>query len=268
MVFDIPTRYEECMLCIPVFANGMRNVRVIVEDKDQVHTLFTNRYRQYEGWFNFYVRMPVCGAVTRIHIFDEDLGPHINNGSIIVNPRKIRIEELEKRMDMVDMSNPLVSSYTKFLTNFAYYAATLDDNITYQSEDGNFRIHYVPYIIDYKTGQRIETPMRISQDDGLIEASKEFCSKATCPGIMALGFHEFSHFYLNNDMANESEADLRGLLIYLGLGYPRIEAKEAFLDTFINADGSGADTGANAERYKILSDFIDNFENSKLVIYE
>jgi hypothetical protein len=44
--------------------------------------------------------------------------------------------------------------------------------------------------------------------------------------------HEFSHFYVNEDMDNESEADINGLLIYLGLGYPRIEGYQAFLEVF------------------------------------
>jgi hypothetical protein len=42
--------------------------------------------------------------------------------------------------------------------------------------------------------------------------------------------HEFSHFYVNDNMDDESEADINGLLIYLGLGYPRIEGYQAFLD--------------------------------------
>jgi hypothetical protein len=34
---------------------------------------------------------------------------------------------------------------------------------------------------------------------------------------MAILLHEYSHFYVNQDINNESEADLNGLLIYLGL---------------------------------------------------
>ena len=47
---------------------------------------------------------------------------------------------------------------------------------------------------------------------------------------MAILLHEFSHFYLNDRMEDETEADLNGLLIYLALGYPRIEAYQSFFN--------------------------------------
>ena len=52
---------------------------------------------------------------------------------------------------------------------------------------------------------------------------------------MAILLHEFSHVYLNDNIDDEVEADLNGLLIYLGLGYPRIEAFEVFAKTFLAA---------------------------------
>jgi hypothetical protein len=73
---------------------------------------------------------------------------------------------------------------------------------------------------------------------------------------MAILLHEFSHYYLNTDMANETEADLNGLLIYLGLGYPRVDAYNVFTQVFATSP-----TELNKDRMKILDDFIRNFEN-------
>ena len=85
----------------------------------------------------------------------------------------------------------------------------------------------------------------------------------TFPMRMVIMMHEFSHYYANDDINNESEADLNALMIYLGLGYPRIEAHEAFLKTFI-----GCDTPENAARYDLIQKFIRDFENNKVILYE
>jgi Zn-dependent M32 family carboxypeptidase len=71
---------------------------------------------------------------------------------------------------------------------------------------------------------------------------------------MAILLHEFSHFYLNDDVSNETEADLNGLTIYLGLGYPIREAFAAFGETFI-----GSPTPQNKQRYDIIDKFIRDY---------
>lgn len=77
---------------------------------------------------------------------------------------------------------------------------------------------------------------------------------------MAILLHEFSHYYLNSDIADEVEADLNALTIYLGLGYPIKEAYAAFGETFI-----GAPSQLNKNRYDIINTFIrDYIEEHKL----
>ena len=80
---------------------------------------------------------------------------------------------------------------------------------------------------------------------------------------MAILLHEFSHVYLNADVDNEVEADLNALTIYLGLGYPRIEAFEVFAQTFMNAP-----TDQNEVRYNKIKQFIDEFEKQNTFLYE
>jgi hypothetical protein len=47
------------------------------------------------------------------------------------------------------------------------------------------------------------------------------------------------------------------------LGYPRIEAYEAFLKTFINVPSN-----QNKERYDKINKFINDFEKHNFIVYE
>ena len=107
------------------------------------------------------------------------------------------------------------------------------------------------------------TPARIDIDTGIIEISKKQYLDFTVPNRLAILLHEFSHVYLNDNVDDEVEADLNGLLIYLGLGYPRIEAFEVFAKTFLNAPSD-----LNKMRYDKIKNFIDNFENFNTFLYE
>ena len=82
------------------------------------------------------------------------------------------------------------------------------------------------------------------------------------PKRMAILLHEYSHPYVNLNPDDESEADLNGLTIYLGLGYPRIDGAEAWCDVFDNSD-----TDANFERLMIIDAYINDFESKKMVLW-
>ena len=112
-----------------------------------------------------------------------------------------------------------------------------------------------------KTGKTLKTPARISKVNGRIQVSKDAFENYTVPMRMAILLHEFSHFYLNDNMDDEIEADLNGLLIYLGLGYPRIEGYQAFLEVFQDSPSQ-----QNKNRYDIINKFIKDFENKKIVM--
>jgi hypothetical protein len=56
---------------------------------------------------------------------------------------------------------------------------------------------------------------------------------------------------------------LNGLLIYLGLGYPRIEAFEVFAVTFMDSP-----TEQNKTRFDKIKNFIENFESYNTFMYE
>jgi hypothetical protein len=169
-------------------------------------------------------------------------------------------EMLEKKLDVIDFGNPLVRSFVNFCTRFCYNAGSLSSG-TYVSDDKKFVIKYLATIED--NGQEQTTPARIELNTGVIEVSKKQFVNFTIPNRMAILLHEFSHVYLNNNQDDEVEADLNGLLIYLGLGYPRIEAFEVFASTFMNAP-----TEQNKMRFDKIKNFIDNFENHNTYMYE
>lgn len=259
----IITRYEEETLKITVRADYEMTLRLIVKDNDKENTVYTDRNRTFVGTFIFYVRMPVCLNKADILLFNIE-NENDDSGFALLSVERM---PLQKRLDLIDLRNPQLRSFIKFAQRFCLNAGWIRTNDPnnpqdyYYSDDGQFFIKYLPTIVD-QNGQVVPTPARIDAGSGIIEISQEYFIGFTVPMRMAIITHEFSHVFLNVNPADETEADLNGLLIYLALGYPRIEAHEAWIDTF-----EAAPTDGNLERYKIMEQFIMDFENNNLVIH-
>ncbi len=260
MIFSVPTRHEELTLLVKVKTFEPQKIRIKVIDAEQPYTTFTDRFRTVDGESIFFVRMPVSPKEAMVYIYNE------NNGNLQVGADpslevvSITKEPLEKKLDVIDFTNSQVRSFVNFSTRFAYNAGSLPSG-TYTSDDKQFVIKYLPTIQD--NGVEQTTPARIDIDSGVIEVSKKQFRDFTVPNRMAILLHEFSHVYLNDNIDDEVEADLNGLLIYLGLGYPRIEAFEVFAKTFL-----AAPTDQNKMRYQKIVNFIDNFESYNTFINE
>jgi hypothetical protein len=260
MIYTVPTRYEELTLVIKVFTHSAVNIRIKVVDADQPNTTFTDRDKIVDGESIFFVRMPVSPKTALVYVYNEDLGNMTTGQDKSFEVDSISKEMLEKKLDVIDFANPLVRSFVNFCTRFCYNAGSLSSG-TYVSDDKKFVIKYLATIQD--NGQEQTTPARIELNTGVIEVSKKQFVNFTIPNRMAILLHEFSHVYLNDNQDDEVEADLNGLLIYLGLGYPRIEAFEVFAYTFMNAP-----TDQNKMRFDKIKNFIDNFENHNTYMYE
>jgi hypothetical protein len=260
MIYKVPTRHEELTLLIKVHTSKPETIRLKVTDADQPNTAFTDRYKTVDGESIFFVRMPVSPASALVSVYNEANG-NLQVGAdntIIVD--SITKEPLDKKLDVIDFANPLVRSFVNFATRFCYNAGSLPSG-TYLSDDKKFVIKYLPIIED--NGQEQSTPARIDIDNGTIEISKKQFIEFTVPSRMAILLHEFSHVYLNDNVDDEVEADLNGLLIYLGLGYPRIEAFEVFAKTFLTVPSDG-----NRVRYDKIKSFIEDFEKHNTYLYE
>jgi hypothetical protein len=261
MQYKLPTRFEEFTLMIRVRTPKSEKIHLKVYDEQLRNTVFTNRWKTVDGECTFYVRMPVSGQTSVIDIYNDKYGNN-SQGDGTFEVIEIKKIPLEKRMDVLDFSNGNLRGFINFCTRFCFNAGHLISG-NYRSSDGKFSIEYLPTIISSKSGKELETPARISKDTGKIQVSQKKFVPDTIPMRMAIMLHEYSHYYVNEDIDNESEADLNGLLIYLGLGYPRFEGHEAFLKTFINTPSH-----QNKERYDKIKKFIDDFEKNNYIIYE
>jgi hypothetical protein len=259
MIFRVPTNYEEFTLRVTIKTERPEKIRIVLRDESLPNTYFTDRYGVINGEQTYHVRVPVSGKNALLLVYNEKTGNVPKDSDKTFQVLEVKKVPLEKKTDIVDFSNPIVASFIRFCTKFCFNAGHLQSG-KYESTDGKFLIEYLPIICNEK-GKELNTPARISKKSGRIQVSMKKFIPMTVPMRMAIMLHEFSHFYINDDINDETEADLNGLLIYLGLGYPRIEAYEAFLTTFI-----GTPTPTNKERYDIINKFITNFEKNNTII--
>lgn len=254
MKYRIHTRYEEMILEVVVATKQQMTIELIAYDYEKPKTIFTKRFNTFQGVEKFLIRLPLTGNYTVIEVKDKNNSKNFQVVSINKKP-------LIKRQNSHDIRNYEVQSFVDFAQRFSFNASYLEPNKTYQSKDGRFFIEFLPVIKSVKNDKQLKTPARISKSTGLIQVSKKEFDEYTVPMRMIILLHEFAHFYMNKNQDDESEADLNGLLIYLSLGYPRIEAYEAFLRVFI-----GTANEQNKKRYDIINKFITDFENRKMLI--
>jgi len=259
MNLRLDTRYEEMCLLVKVEVTMPTKVRIKIFDEQKPKIVFTDRYKTINSSFTFQVNMPITSKSIIISVYDDKKGNTRQDQEKNIRVVAVDKTPLQKRIDVVDIHNPTIAYFVDFAQRFCYNAPYLDANKSYQSDNGGFMIEYLPSIIDSK-GRELTTPARISRLTGRIQVSKKQFEKFTVPMRFAILCHEFSHFYVNEDMTDETEADINGLLIYLGLGYPRIEALEAFYEVFDNYPSE-----ENKRRSDKIRNFIDNFEKNNIV---
>ena len=193
--------------------------------------------------------MPMCPDIANVVVLAED---GVDSGYEIDD---IRVEELPTDYTHKHFDNEEASSFVEFAEEFCFNAGNLDAKGTsYFSDDEVFHITYLDNITE--NGEIVPTPARISQTDGMIEVSRVDFLRYTVPMRMAILLHEFAHFYLNEVMEDEIEADHNSLQLYLGMGYPRIDAYNVYLDVFENSPSE-----LNKDRYQALNDlFKSNYK--------
>ncbi len=250
------TAYKPCTLRVIITAKNICNVNFLVHDSVRKNTYFMRRSRTFVAGETkpLYCQMPVTGSHVVAAIFEQGMSPDAKPVNFEVV--KIEVLSLPRLLDAIDWKNSKVREFIPFAQKFAFNAGVMPayENKLYVSNSGKFKIKFLPVIYDEGSGEPL-TPARVGVFDKVIEVSRAKFVNMTVPMRICILFHEFSHLWVNEDMKNELEADLNGLIIYLGLGYPRIEAHETFLSTFYDAPSD-----ENMQRYDRISDFIDNFE--------
>lgn len=253
MNYKMWLRYAPTMIKVVVKTTSPQNIVLRVSDSSQANTFFTDRTKIVDGTQDLFVRMPLAPSVAILSVYNEKVGnlPKGQDNSFEVV--KIEKEDLDITLPQTKMDTMSVRNFVAFAQKFAYNAGWITAPRDYTSVIGGYKIEYLPHIINSK-GEKMATPARISTKNGRIQVSQEAFREMTIPMRMAILLHEYSHFYLNTDITNETEADLNGLTIYLGLGYPIREAYAAFAETFI-----GYPTPQNKVRYDIINKFIKDY---------
>jgi hypothetical protein len=242
MVIDYPLYGEPCVLAITLYSQDKNKFTLEVYDAEDVDALFTSRTGELVGEGTYYVMMPICPENAVIEIDSKD---------------NVEVDEIEVLDLKTDYSNSLfqredVISFIEFAEEFSLNAADLETEKSYYSDDEVYLINYLSQITE--NGEVQPTPARISQLDGRIEVSKADFMRYTIPMRMAILLHEFSHFYLNKNMEDEVEADRNSLILYMGMGYPKIDAYNVYLDVFANSPTEG-----NVDRYDELHKLFSNY---------
>jgi hypothetical protein len=121
-----------------------------------------------------------------------------------------------------------------FIEKFARQCGRLRVGL-YSGENCPFKIQYMRNIYT-DDGAVHPTPARIAIDMPIIQVSKNKFDQDTIPERVIILLHEMSHNFVNFNQDNELEADQNALSIYNSLGYPKIEAVNAFGDIMGDTD--------------------------------
>ena len=246
MNYKMWCRYEPCMVRVRLRTIQPSKIRLIASDKDQANTKFIDAVKIINGEEDLLIRMPISPNNLAVQIYNEANGNKGKGEDDSFEVIGIKKEDLDITLSKTNMDTTLVRSFVNFAQKFSYNAGWLPPK-EYYSNTRQFKIEYMP-VIKSMQGKVLATPARISTQNGRIQISQESFIPFTIPMRMAILLHEFSHYYINTDIADEVEADLNALTIYLGLGYPIKEAYAAFGETFI-----GAPSQLNKDRYKIIN---------------
>lgn len=253
MNYKLWMRYAPAMIKIVIKTTSEQTIALKVFDEAHENTFFTDRTKKINGTEELFVRMPLAPNTAKLSIYNQRNGNLPKGADNSFEVEDIKKEELDITLPQTKMDTFSVRNFVGFAQKFAYNAGWITAPKDYMSLVGGYKIEYLPFIINSK-GDKMSTPARISTKNGRIQVSQESFKAMTIPMRMAILLHEYSHFYLNSDIANETEADLNGLTIYLGLGYPIREAYEAFGKTFI-----GYPSEQNKMRYDIINRFIKEY---------
>lgn len=255
--FTLNTKNEPLAIDLEVAVKKPCRVRVIVYNPEKPSTVYFDRFKDIVDKAPFEIRMPQNAKVTKLEVFSSQRDSSDDN----VRVTKLERKSLKTHAPCLNGNGgkgAKVREFLKFAKEFCENASIYNFG-TYYSDKGNFRIDYFPEI--KHEGRTISTVARIHNESGRMEVAKKQFVTMTVPARMAILLHEFSHFNLNEDQHDETEADLNALKIYLGSGYPVIEAHKGFLEVF-----KSHPSNQNRERYEYLKNFIDNFDTEKFRI--
>lgn len=259
MTFQIDRRYPNQEIVIPIETRSKERIVCRAFNPRKQSTVYFDAAPFITSKDSFVIKIPRMPEVVFLEIYNEKNGnkPAAPNGHSL-DPTfrlgKISINPIQQNFAVSKILNPNVASFAKFLDDFAENAAILSaQNSIYKSADNKFRIDYVDIIRD-DNGKELQTPFRVNSKTKVIQASKKHVMTYTVPGRKMWLWHEFAHVYINDNPADELEADKHAIMIYLGTGNPIVEAYNVIYKCFKNTPSD-----LNKQRYLQLNNYIKNF---------
>ena len=266
MQFVAHTDNKPIVLMFRVLVKRPCKIRLSVCDNLKPNTVYQDRYKTIQKEGVFYVRMPQSPKHALVRIFNMAVGNTKDDGSFMIAERQFL--PLKSKFTLADIKDRDVRDFVVFAQQFCENASILSAGekgkcSIYTDDASKYRINYFDVIRKRDDGKPLMTPARISKSTGIIDVAKSRFVEYSVPMRLAILLHEYSHYYVNGKMEDEEEADYNALLIYLGLGYPRIEAEKVFLKVFYKTPSDG-----NMKRFEKIHDVITNFEKVGMKLNE
>lgn len=267
MKLPIPSNNMQFALTLTLQAKNPTILRIITSDRDKPYTKYSDRFAKVDGIPRpIYLAFPQSPRWLDLSIVDTNKQQQ-NNISFVGNPaangKLIPYKASTLRLCDVWMDAD-TQKFVDFAQLFSKNAGILV-NGQYADNSGKFNIDYQDFVYDRATNKMVNTPARIGHKTGLINVSRLIFQDFTVPQRFIILLHEFSHKYINpkfgREMENEFAADINALYIYLGLGYPPIDARYVYLKVFTQPT---VNYELSMRRYAFIDDFINKFEAGKM----
>lgn len=225
---NIPTQ-----LYVTLQVNRKSKIRMYILSDEYKNTAIASRDFDLENAYNFSLMLPINGkSVTFV-------AKNLSGG-------KIRILNIEKRhlqtsIPEVLYSNSIISEFVNHAISISLRMNVLQNGL-YVSKKGNIKIELKDELTVFdKNGREMATKSvaRVCSNTKIIEVSKKNIMVYTVSGIFAILCHEFAHVYMNTVATSEKEADDNAMMIYLGLGFSRVDLVSTWSKVYKNADNKG-----------------------------
>jgi hypothetical protein len=253
----VPTNFRPSTIAVTVRGNRACTLWLQIDDAHQGATTLHRRQVPLVGGMEVTLlgQLPITRQNVLVSLWEETPSG-VGSFEIVGVHRK----SLPRQMRVIDFKKAKTREWIPFVEAFCFFAGVLPtySDRHYISADGNFRILYSPAITDNAL-----TPARVNRYTGVFEVSKQKFLDLTVTKRLYIMHHEFSHLNLNEDMNNEEEADLNGLVLGLASGFSRVEAKDVYLDILQIAPDP-----ENVQRYEKACAFIDDYEKIEVRAFE
>lgn len=247
---------KELSLNVAINCKGKCVFQVVASD-DKPFSQYVNRKITVNNFREITLSFPVTPKKLKIQV--ECIRGSQNTNDFIVN---IVEKPLKKYNIKIDTDTQNFLDLAVYFSQVAGFQKSNENGKLYRTENKMYNIKYYPKIIDFATGNVLNTPARIGHKTGIIEVAQVSMLKYTIAMRMIILLHEFSHKYknplMNLPISDEIGADLNALYLYLGCGFSKVDAIFVFANVFLKAQ-----TQSNLERMNKIMEYIKKFENEE-----